>query len=253
MISIKKHLDEPADLVHSITSAYQSALLAMCRAAARTAPNLGPPLDGNLTSLEGKLAVKKVSEIDRKVVSELDAWGDRASDYFRQKTAEVKEILLLVTRSAQAAGEKDDRYVSQLGAFAGRLNTIANLDDISSIRKSLSASASELKNCVDHMALDSKQLVAKLQSEMKVYQTQLAEAEKQASVDPLTGLDNRRGIERKLDERLSNGKGFCVIFFDLNGFKQINDLHGHAAGDELLKHFADELRGRFRSGDSAGR
>ncbi len=253
MISIKKHLEEPADLVYSITSAYQSALLAMCRGAARTAPNLGPALDGSLASLEGKLAVKKVSEIDRKVVSELDAWGDRASDYFRQKTAEVKEILLLVTRSAQAAGEKDDRYVSQLGAFAGRLNTIANLEDISSIRKSLSASATELKNCVDHMALDSKQLVSKLQSEVKVYQTRLAEAEKQASVDPLTGLDNRRGIERKLEERLSIGKAFCVIFFDLNGFKQINDLHGHAAGDELLKHFSDELRGRFRSGDSIGR
>jgi diguanylate cyclase (GGDEF)-like protein len=253
MISIKRHLEQPANLVCAVTSAYQSALLAICQAAARTAPNLGPNLSGNITLLEGKPGTREIAEMDRKVVAELDRWGERASDYFRQKTAEVKEILLLVTRSAQAAGEKDEKYVSQLGAFAGRLSNIANLEDISSIRKSLSESASELMNCIDHLALDSKQLVSKLQSEVTVYQTRLAEAERHASLDLLTGLENRRGIERKLEDRMKLGKPFCVVFFDLNGFKQINDRHGHIAGDELLKNFAAELRGRFRPVDSAGR
>jgi diguanylate cyclase (GGDEF)-like protein len=108
-------------------------------------------------------------------------------------------------------------------------------------------------NCIDHLALDSKQLVSKLQSEVTVYQTRLAEAERHASLDLLTGLENRRGIERKLEDRMKLGKPFCVVFFDLNGFKQINDRHGHIAGDELLKNFAAELRGRFRPVDSAGR
>ncbi len=257
MISLKKHLDEraavPADLLKTITSAYQSALLAIGRAAARTTPNLAPDFAQELASIEPKANPSKIAEIDRKVVSAIENWGDRSSDYLRQKTSEVKEILLLVTRSAQSAGDKDDRYVSQLSEFAGRLDAIANLDDLTSIRQSLTRSAVDLKACVTHMAEDGKELVSKLRIEVAAYQTRLQEAEKQASIDPLTGLDNRRGIERKIEDRMVLRRPFSVILFDLNGFKKINDIHGHLAGDELLKQFASELRSRFRSGDAAGR
>jgi len=44
-----------------------------------------------------------------------------------------------------------------------------------------------------------------------------------------------------------------VMMFDLNGFKQVNDTHGHLAGDEVLKQFATELRGAFRPLDDVGR
>jgi len=46
---------------------------------------------------------------------------------------------------------------------------------------------------------------------------------------------------------------FCLVLLDLNGFKQINDSHGHAAGDRLLKQFADELRANVRASDTVGR
>ncbi len=62
--------------------------------------------------------------------------------------------------------------------------------------------------------------------------------------DPLTGLVNRRGLYRPLSEFI----GECdrapasLIFIDLDGFKQINDVFGHAAGDSVLRQFATRLR-----------
>jgi diguanylate cyclase (GGDEF)-like protein len=253
VISLKKHIEEAPDLLKSLTLAYRSALAAISRAASQPAPQLGPSLQGHLDALGSKLSVETVGEIDRRVVQELEDWGQRSAGYFREKAAEVKEILLLVTHTAQVAGEKDERYISQLSAFSGRLKDIGTLEDLTRVRQSLSQSALDLKSCVDRMAADGRAIVTKLQSEVATYQARLHEVETQASLDPLTGLDNRRGIERRLEERIRRGCLFSIILLDLNHFKEINDTHGHIAGDELLKQFASEMRSRFRPVDGAGR
>jgi diguanylate cyclase len=58
----------------------------------------------------------------------------------------------------------------------------------------------------------------------------------QARTDPLTGLLNRRAIAEKLDQRLADpaSEPFNLALVDLDGFKQVNDSHGHALGDQLL-------------------
>ncbi len=68
-----------------------------------------------------------------------------------------------------------------------------------------------------------------------------------ADRDPLTGTINRRALREIFnDVQLS---GAMLLFFDLDGFKKINDLHGHAAGDTCLKLFANALRESFRPDD----
>jgi len=67
-----------------------------------------------------------------------------------------------------------------------------------------------------------------------------------ANHDGLTGLPNRRYAMTLLEDLLSRakqeGKSLAILFMDLNGFKQINDIHGHAAGDEVLKVISQRLR-----------
>jgi diguanylate cyclase (GGDEF)-like protein len=77
-----------------------------------------------------------------------------------------------------------------------------------------------------------------------------------AAVDSLTGVLNRRGFESSATIRLANqgdeGRG-ALLFFDLNGFKQINDERGHDIGDEILKGVAKRLNKAFRGDDIIGR
>jgi diguanylate cyclase (GGDEF)-like protein len=81
--------------------------------------------------------------------------------------------------------------------------------------------------------------------------------ERQAMVDSLTGLANRRSLEESLRSELARAARFsdsvCVVLADLDDFKQVNDQYGHAAGDEVLKAFAGALRKTVRESDVAGR
>lgn len=71
--------------------------------------------------------------------------------------------------------------------------------------------------------------------------------------DPLTGLLNRRGIDRILAEACQSGEPLTVLMLDLDGFKQVNDKLGHAAGDDLLRQVGNRLSGLMRPEDVAGR
>ncbi len=78
-----------------------------------------------------------------------------------------------------------------------------------------------------------------------------------AILDPLTGLLNRQGLERRLDElaeqaRIANAP-ISLLICDLDHFKQINDSFGHATGDAVLRDVAVELRSHMRSFDLAYR
>lgn len=63
-----------------------------------------------------------------------------------------------------------------------------------------------------------------------------------AATDPLTGLPNRRALYAAMDQRLSQRLPMAVILLDLDGFKPVNDRHGHAAGDDVLAQVAARLR-----------
>lgn len=84
-----------------------------------------------------------------------------------------------------------------------------------------------------------------------------AELVRQATRDPLTGLPNRsllRSLMHEAVERAeAQAKSCAFLFVDLDGFKAINDSHGHDVGDELLKDAARRLRGAVRASDEVGR
>ena len=86
---------------------------------------------------------------------------------------------------------------------------------------------------------------------------QRAEAEAIAGTDELTRLFNRRAFFEFLEHRISEGAvaspGVAVIYFDLNGFKPINDTHGHQMGDYVLQTIGRRLIDLTRVGDFAAR
>src|SRR5437762_11854223 len=78
-----------------------------------------------------------------------------------------------------------------------------------------------------------------------------------ALLDDLTGVGNRRYLLQRLTEESArserSGQPFALLVIDLDGFKAINDTHGHAAGDACLQHFTLMAQTRLRSGDLLAR
>jgi diguanylate cyclase (GGDEF)-like protein len=78
-----------------------------------------------------------------------------------------------------------------------------------------------------------------------------------ARTDGLTGLLNRRALEQSAGALIAqarrHGDPLCLLLIDLDGFKAINDRHGHAAGDRALRTVADLVQGTLRPGDLAAR
>ena len=78
-----------------------------------------------------------------------------------------------------------------------------------------------------------------------------------STTDPLTGLSNRRFVTEQLRHEVSRAHRYArqlaVVLFDLDNFKQINDLYGHLAGDEVMRQFAALLQEKTRSSDTPAR
>jgi diguanylate cyclase (GGDEF)-like protein len=71
----------------------------------------------------------------------------------------------------------------------------------------------------------------------------------QAGHDSLTGLANRRTLGEHLDRGFARRDDLVLLYLDLDGFKAVNDEHGHATGDAVLVEAARRIRGQVRSGD----
>jgi diguanylate cyclase (GGDEF)-like protein len=78
-----------------------------------------------------------------------------------------------------------------------------------------------------------------------------------ALMDDLTGVANRRQLVQRLTDECArserSGEPFALLVIDLDGFKTINDTHGHAAGDACLRHFTLMAQTRLRRGDLLAR
>jgi diguanylate cyclase (GGDEF)-like protein len=82
-------------------------------------------------------------------------------------------------------------------------------------------------------------------------------AEHELSLDPLTAVLNRRGGEAALAQedakRRRGGQPLCIAMIDIDHFKNVNDTHGHAAGDQVLKSVAAIIRSQIRASDHFAR
>jgi diguanylate cyclase (GGDEF)-like protein len=99
--------------------------------------------------------------------------------------------------------------------------------------------------------------VARLAAQLEQSRARISDLEAKIDIDPLTELLNRRGFERELKRSLAYikryGTSAALIFLDLDAFKPVNDRHGHAAGDAVLRAVAAALSAHVRASDVVAR
>jgi len=269
MISLKRYLDagtaqhdnsttaSPSGPYASLLQAYRAALAQMAECGAETCPTHGAELKRGVVKIDASIgnppSAEEIAAAERSVSELFQEWGKKAASHYQQKAIEVKDLLLVMARTAESLAHKDERYAEQLDAVTAKLETIANLDDVAEIRASVEESARELKISLGKMTAESKTVIDHLRAEVSTYQAKLERAEHVAACDSLTGLGSRLWIEGRIEQRIDSGLPFSILILDIVGFRRLNDEHGKLVGDHLLKEFARELRSTCRFSDLVAR
>lgn len=143
-------------------------------------------------------------------------------------------------------------------AYAKRVEAATGADAVEPVAASvLGIPESEFTPKVRDAIMNLMGEVDTLRRELDRTQKRLEEVEKSADQDQLLPVLNRRAFVRELTRQISAIERYktptSLIYFDLNHFSQVNDVHGHAGGDAALHHFADVLIHNIRDSDIVGR
>lgn len=141
------------------------------------------------------------------------------------------------------------------GASERRLEADPKISLTSTAKKSADAlGVKKLLSELQEKFADAPDIAALIESEV---QSRTADLYRRANYDALTHLPNRAHfheiMEKMIQQANDTGETFSLLFLDLDGFKQVNDLQGHHIGDELLRHVSARLIASVREGDVVSR
>jgi len=171
----------------------------------------------------------------------------------REDLESVKSILSVMAEAVGTTRLQSNTYSESMEGLCESLGRLAKMDSLEELRGQLAAEASQVRESVARMVRESGASLLSMEKDLANFWTRLAAAEAAASTDPLTGLANRRELERQLDLRILGMTPFCALLFDLDEFKSINDRFGHECGDQVLRLFADVLNEQVRPGGMVAR
>ncbi len=142
-------------------------------------------------------------------------------------------------------------------AYARQAESVSALEPVAASASVLGIPESEFTPRVRDAIMTLMGEVDTLRRELQQTRVRLDEAEKAADQDHLLPLLNRRAFVRELTRYIAfagrYGTPASLVYFDLDGFKLVNDTFGHAAGDAVLEHFSKILLANVRDSDVVGR
>jgi diguanylate cyclase (GGDEF)-like protein len=227
---------------------YLYSILEIWEAIEAISPEIASSFREPLMSLRSHLCDPTPEELEqsRAALHEiLHGFCDQARRRNEALARDLNQTLSMVTRTEDTSAGRNVHYVERLVDFVDRLESAVRSGDL----PRLAAQASDLRDFAQSIELDSRDDFAGLRRKMLEIQRRLHEVELLATLDPLTGVANRRDLDRELAARIDARQEFCILLFDLNGFKEINDRFGHLYGDQVLKQLAARLSSQVRARD----
>jgi len=228
---------------------YLASILDIAETVASLCGEIGASCHDQLVRLRSRVAyhanLQTLEESRNALHSELIDFSEKARQYNNVLAEDVAKALALLSQNESAVAVRNEKYIQRLARFVEQMERVAQSGD----RALAAGQAVELRGFVESMEQDGRAANAQLHAKLAEFQDKLREVEFLASIDPLTGIPNRREFNRQLEARVAASREFCVLLFDLNTFQRVNYDHGHLCGDEILKQLGNRLSTHVRPRD----
>jgi diguanylate cyclase len=171
-----------------------------------------------------------------------------------EQRSQIASLVSMVRETvATIAGDQANLHETLAGS-TGRFERLATLNDLQQIQAQLAQEVATLKRITIERREAWERTFKDFGTRLSNLETQLDRTRREAAVDPLTNVANRRTFEQKCREWLKpNRPGFVMAMIDVDDFKVINDQHGHAVGDRVLVAVAETLVRSLRADDVVAR
>jgi diguanylate cyclase (GGDEF)-like protein len=166
---------------------------------------------------------------------------------------ELSAAVSLVREAVRIMTIEEREFDRTLTESAGRFEALRNSADIQVLRQGLAEEVATLRQVAVVREAQWQRRVDHVEGKVRSLEDRLAETQLQAAHDQLTGLVNRRTVERYFGTYAAGRRSFILGILDIDDFKGINDALGHLTGDEALKAVAQTLKDTVRAHDVVGR
>jgi diguanylate cyclase len=174
-----------------------------------------------------------------------------------KREAGLRDVVRVLGDGLANIAAEAGSFTANLTSASHRVGALAGLDDIRQLKNRLTQEVGEIKRVVVEKQRRDEVLHASLADRIDALETTLAVTRVAASMDPLTRVAHRGHFDAMLQRWVENCHGtknsFILVLIDVDGFKSINDTHGHPAGDLALVEAAKLLTTAIRPCDLVAR
>ncbi len=250
-------IEEYEERFRAAVEVYTLALRLIGEHAPPVQPDLVHRLRQGLAALRRSLgsdpAAEQLAASGRQLEATLREFGAAASEVLEQREKEIRGIIKSLAEATQSLAAQNEARTAKLAQFTQKLESISRVPSLTEIQRQLGEEVERLRTYVSTVRREQETSLEQMRRELEMFRERLKRAEALAYIDALTGVSNRAEGERRLATLVARGGPFSILFFDLNGFKLVNDRWGHTAGDLVLKTFARRLAQNVRPGDTVCR
>jgi diguanylate cyclase len=164
---------------------------------------------------------------------------------------DLQNLLGELSQNIEEAGRGAEEFGHALDTTLDHLADEGDAHSLRDIASGLLVATQKARQRNEHL----QQRLQVTLAESEKLKVELERHRREALIDPLTGLWNRRAMDTELDELMAiePDAPLSLLMLDIDHFKRINDTHGHALGDAVLRHVAEAIRKCLRSEDHAVR
>ncbi len=152
---------------------------------------------------------------------------------------EIKQISNNLRSVTQESNEILERFESNIGSHSELID-----ESIEAIDNHDAEKMEELRSKIESLEVENERLrryIEKNRKRLEIVEAKFAETKKEADIDSLTKIFNRKRFDKDMEEFDLNCNTYSIIFLDVDDFKKINDTYGHAVGDKVLMEIGEIL------------